>query len=71
MPTKVRNVKSADRFKVSLSFVRNLLRHYRQTGTVKPKTHGGGAITKITGSNLPIVEQLIRQQPDAIRKRVV
>lgn len=56
----------AGRFKVSLSFVRNLLRHYRQTGTVKPKTHGGGAIAKITGSNLPIVEQLIRQQPDAI-----
>lgn len=56
----------ADRFKVSLSFVRNLLRHYRQTGGVKPKAHGGGASAKITVSDLPMVEQLIRQQPDAM-----
>ncbi|NEP87289.1 MAG: hypothetical protein F6K18_10875 [Okeania sp. SIO2C2] len=31
----------AARFKVSLTFVRNLLRHYRQTGSVKPKKRGG------------------------------
>lgn len=56
----------ADRFKVSLSFVRNLLHRYRQTGAVKPKAHGGGAIAKITGSDLLTIEQLIKQQPDAI-----
>jgi transposase len=31
----------AQRFKVSLTFVRNLLRHYRQTGKVEAKRRGG------------------------------
>lgn len=31
----------ADRFKVSLSFVRNLLRHYHCDGTIEPKRRGG------------------------------
>ncbi|MDJ0553927.1 MAG: helix-turn-helix domain-containing protein [Microcoleaceae cyanobacterium MO_207.B10] len=31
----------AQRFQVSLTFVRNLLRHYRTTGTVNPKHHSG------------------------------
>ncbi|MGK7922716.1 MAG: hypothetical protein AB4080_22205 [Trichodesmium sp.] len=37
----------AQRFQVSLTFVRNLLRHYRNTGTVNPKQRGGGPKTKI------------------------
>ncbi|MGD1700346.1 helix-turn-helix domain-containing protein [Dapis sp. BLCC M229] len=37
----------AQRFQVSLTFVRNLLRHYRNTGIVNPKQHGGGPKTKI------------------------
>ncbi|MGD1702041.1 helix-turn-helix domain-containing protein [Dapis sp. BLCC M229] len=36
----------AQRFQVSLTFVRNLLRHYRTTGTVNPKQHGGGPLPK-------------------------
>lgn len=56
----------AKRFRVSLSFVRNLLRHYRQTGAVKPQAHGGGAMTKITASDLLKLKQLIEQQPDAL-----
>ncbi|WP_242054112.1 helix-turn-helix domain-containing protein [Nostoc sp. FACHB-888] len=31
----------AQRFKVSLSFVRNLLRHYRQNGEIEAKKRGG------------------------------
>ncbi|OBU77498.1 helix-turn-helix domain-containing protein [Cylindrospermopsis raciborskii S07] len=31
----------AERFKVSLSFVRNLVRRYRETGQVEPKQCGG------------------------------
>ena len=31
----------AERFKVSLSFVRNLLRHYRQNGKIEAKPRGG------------------------------
>ena len=32
----------ASRFAVHLTFVRNLLRLYRQTGSIEPRPHGGG-----------------------------
>ena len=56
----------AERFKVSLSFVRDLMRHYRARGTVQPKPHGGGAIAKLGKEQLPIVEALVKTQPDAL-----
>lgn len=56
----------AARFKVSLSFVRDLSRHYRETGTVEPKPHGGGAVAKLTEAQLPLVQALIEAQPDAL-----
>lgn len=56
----------SERFKVSLSFVRDLTRHYRQTGTVAPKPHGGGAIAKLGMAQLPIVRALVEAQPDAL-----
>jgi transposase len=56
----------AVRFKVSLSFIRDLRRHHRDTGTVKPKPHGGGAVAKLGQDQLPIVEALVTAQPDAL-----
>jgi transposase len=56
----------AKRFKVSLSFVRDLRRRYRQSGTVEPKPHGGGAIAKLGASQLPIIKALVEAQPDAL-----
>ena len=56
----------AERFKVSFSFVRDLTRRYRQTGSVEPKPHGGGAVAKLGSAQLPIVEALVEAQPDAI-----
>ena len=56
----------AERFKVSLSFIRDLRRHYRETGTVQPKPHGGGAVALIRKEHLPIVEALVTNQPDAL-----
>lgn len=56
----------AERFKVSLSFVRDLSRHYRETGTVEAKPHGGGAVAKLTEAQLPLVQALIEAQPDAL-----
>ena len=35
------------RFKVGLTFVRNLLRHYLNTGGVNPKEHRGGQRLKL------------------------
>lgn len=56
----------AERFKVSLSFVRDLTRRYRQTGTVEPKPHGGGAVAKLGASELLSVKALVEAQPDAL-----
>jgi len=56
----------AERFKVSLSFVRDLMRHYREMGTVQPKPHGGGAVAKLGKEQLPIVAALVKAQPDAL-----
>jgi transposase len=51
-------------FGVSLSFIQDLLRRYRQTGSVEPKPHGGGSPGKI-GPHLSMSERLHEQQPDA------
>ncbi|MFH7025232.1 MAG: hypothetical protein ACHBN1_11755 [Heteroscytonema crispum UTEX LB 1556] len=51
---------------MSLSFIKRLIRRYRDTGQVTPLPHGGGAIAKIRTSSLAVVEQLVDQQPDAI-----
>ena len=56
----------AKRFKVSLSFIRDLMRHHRATGTVSPKPRGGGAVAKLGKEHLPIVEALVKAQPDAL-----
>ncbi|HEY9654629.1 MAG TPA: transposase [Crinalium sp.] len=60
----------AKRFKVSLSFIRDLLRHYRETGTVQPKPHGGGAVAKLRKEQLPIVAALVTAQPDAFLREL-
>ena len=56
----------AERFKVSLSFIRDLRRDYRETGRVQPKAHGGGAVAQLGKEQLPIVEALVTAQPDAL-----
>lgn len=56
----------AERFKVSLSFIRDLRRQQRETGIVKPKLSGGGAVTKVGTDQLPIIAALVTAQPDAL-----
>ena len=56
----------AQRFQVSLTFVRNLLRHCRTTGTVNPKQHGGGPNIKIDGNFDSLIQQQIQHKPDIL-----
>ncbi len=42
------------------------MRRHRQTGTVQPKPHSGGAVSKIGKAQLPIIEALVNAQPDAL-----
>jgi transposase len=55
----------AQRFLVSLSFVVRLLRHYRTTGSLEPKPHGGGRQPALSPSQLKRLAALIRKKPDA------
>ena len=56
----------AERFKVSLSLIRDLMRHPRKAETVQPKPRGGGAVAKLGKEQLPIVEALVKAQPEAL-----
>lgn len=56
----------ADRCKVSLTFVRNLLRHYRASGQVEAKRRGGTLNPKISDEQLLVVQQLIDAKNDAL-----
>lgn len=49
-----------------MSFIRDLRRHHRETGSVQPKPHAGGAVAKLGKEQLPIVEALVKAQPDAL-----
>jgi transposase len=55
----------AARFHVSLSFVRGLLRRFRQTGSIEPKPHGGGPAPRIGERDLEFVRELLREDPGA------
>jgi transposase len=52
-------------FRVSVSCVRRLLKHDRETGSVAPKPHGGGAPAKMDASGLAVVQALVQVAPDA------
>jgi transposase len=55
----------AQRFLVSLSFVVRLVRHYRTTGSLEPKPHGGGRQPALSPAQLKRLAALIRKKPDA------
>jgi transposase len=55
----------ARRFLVSLSFVTRLLQHYRTTGSLEPKPHGGGRQPALGPAQLKRLRALIRKKPDA------
>ena len=55
----------AARFRVSLSFVRDLLRLRRETGDVAPRAHGGGHRPKLGQQAMSTLEQAVRATPDA------
>lgn len=56
----------AKRFSVSLSFVQSLLRRYRSSGTVEPKSHGGGQSAKLNSKQVALITALVEEDNDAI-----
>jgi transposase len=55
----------AERFDVSLSFVRGLLRRFRQTGSIEPSPHGGGPPPRITERDLELIREHLAEDPRA------
>lgn len=55
----------ARRFLVSVSFVVRLLQLHRATGSVEPRSHGGGNPARLGPEDLERLRELIRRQPDA------
>ena len=63
--------KLAKRFRVSLRFIENLLKRYRTDGTVEPRAHGGGQGAKLSQEQEAVVADLIAENNDAIKARVM
>ena len=61
---KLSAVELAERFGVGEATVKRLKRTFRETGSVRPKPHGGGMPRRITQEQEPLVEALVLQHPD-------
>lgn len=51
----------AKRFRVSLSFIQDLLKRYRSDGTIEPRAHGGGRSTTLSTEQQDRVAVLVEQ----------
>jgi transposase len=54
----------AERFKVSLSFIRDLLRRYRETNEIAAKPQGGDRQSKIKGEDEELLKKIVAEQND-------
>lgn len=61
---KLTGFELADLFGVGEATVKRLKRRFLDTGSVKPKPHGGGGQPIIGKEQEPIVEALVQQHPD-------
>lgn len=55
----------AERFEVSVSWVKKLLRFRRSRGSFAPMPHGGGRRAKFSGERLEQLKQEVEKTPDA------
>ena len=60
----------AKRFKVSLSFVRDFLRRYRETNEIAARPQGGDRRCKIKGENEELVKAIIKKQNDIYLREI-
>lgn len=57
----------ARRFRVSLSFIENLLKRYRTDGTVEPRAHGGGRVAKLSIEQEQVLVGLVAEQGNRMK----
>jgi len=56
----------AKRFSVSLSFIQDLLKRYREDKTIESRAHKGGGSTKLNDEQVALVVKLVEDDNDAI-----
>jgi len=55
----------ADSFGVTTRWIRKLVQHYRETGSIEPLPHGGGQQPKFTPERLERLKNLVEKKPSA------
>jgi len=55
----------AERFSVSVSWLKKLLRRRQDSGSFAPKPHAGGWTPKFQGERLDELKQWVQEKPDA------
>ena len=60
----------AKRFKVRLSFIRDFLRRYRETGEVAAKPQGGDRRSKIKDKEQELLQKMVTEQSDIYLREV-
>lgn len=54
----------AKRFNVALSFIEKLIKQEKETGSIAPKGHGGGAKPKLTPKQKQVITDLVAADND-------
>jgi transposase len=64
----------ATRFRVALSFIQKLIKQWRETGNLNPKSHGGGQKLKLSSDQIILLGDLVKEKNDAtldeLRKQI-
>lgn len=60
----------AERFIVSLTFVFDVIKNFRQNGHISPKPHGGGNKPAINEEGCKIISEIIDKKPDMTLKEL-
>jgi transposase len=55
----------AARFQVGQTFVKKMLRQWRERGDLTPRPHGGGATASLRTQHLQKLAQQVKKEPDA------
>jgi len=54
----------AARFGVSVRFIRDLVKLHKETGSVEPRPHGGGAPARLSSEDLDALKRWVTAHPD-------
>ena len=71
---KISQAKLARRFRVAVSFVQKIIKQWRETGDLSPKPHGRGQQLKMSGEQIILVGEWVKEKNgatlDELRQRL-